>query len=54
MKSKLRALICRWLGWAYHRWGYEERCPMCKERSDCPAYESGVAWPCPYYQKEDT
>ena len=28
----------------------EERCPVCGERENCPAYESGVLYPCPYYK----
>lgn len=27
----------------------EERCPSCAEWSDCPAYNTGVAYPCPWY-----
>lgn len=31
----------------------ENRCPICAERSGCPAYETGVAYPCPYYEEKD-
>lgn len=28
----------------------ETRCPECGERESCPAYETGVLYPCPYYE----
>ena len=30
----------------------ETRCVKCKKRDLCPAYDTGVIYPCPYY-KED-
>lgn len=30
----------------------ETRCCNCQERKVCPAFNTGVAYPCPYY-KED-
>lgn len=53
MKDKLRALICRWLDWAYRCWGQEDRCGSCWDKQNCPGAGTGVAWPCPYYRKED-
>lgn len=28
----------------------EARCPECGERESCPAYGTGVLYPCPYYE----
>ena len=30
----------------------ETRCHSCQERKTCPAFDTGVMYPCPYY-KED-
>lgn len=29
----------------------EHRCDKCKERDICPAYNTGVIYPCPYYKE---
>lgn len=34
----------------WKHFGEEDRCPECGERGSCPAYESGVLYPCPYYK----
>ncbi len=31
----------------------EDRCPTCGEGTDCPAYNSGVAYPCPHYRPRE-
>lgn len=31
----------------------EYRCKSCKAKSNCPAFETGVAFPCQYYLKEE-
>ena len=31
----------------------EDRCHFCKERAKCPAFDTGVLYPCPYFKKED-
>lgn len=30
----------------------ERRCGKCKEKGTCPAYNTGVLDPCPYYKEE--
>lgn len=36
-------------------WPTEIRCPTCAEGPNCPAFDTGVSYPCPHYQKkEDT
>lgn len=30
----------------------EQRCQHCKLRKDCPAYDTGVAYPCKHYEEE--
>ena len=30
----------------------EFRCCICQSRNDCPAYETGVIFPCPYFKEE--
>lgn len=32
----------------------EFRCSVCKNQNVCPAYYTGVIFPCPYFTKEDT
>ena len=34
----------------WKHFGEEERCPECGERETCPAYDTGVLYPCPYYE----
>lgn len=29
----------------------EHRCGSCKKRDICPAYNTGVIYPCPYYKE---
>lgn len=31
----------------------EGRCGICKERESCPAFETGVAYPCRYFEVEE-
>lgn len=31
----------------------EKRCPTCIARNSCPAYNTGVIYPCPYYKGEE-
>jgi hypothetical protein len=28
----------------------ETRCYLCREATDCPAFQSGVCYPCPYFR----
>ncbi len=30
----------------------ETRCRRCQEREICPAFETGVLYPCPYFEEE--
>ena len=30
----------------------EHRCQVCVERESCPAFETGVAYPCRYFEEE--
>lgn len=30
----------------------ENRCSSCAEGQDCPAYGTGVIYPCPYYERK--
>jgi len=30
----------------------ETRCHTCQEGPECPGYDTGVIYPCPYYRKE--
>lgn len=30
----------------------EHWCGRCKEQAECPAYNTGVIYPCPYYKEE--
>lgn len=32
----------------------EPRCKICKAKEKCPAYETGVIYPCPYFNEEDS
>lgn len=32
-------------------WPIETRCHMCGEGTNCPAYDTGVIYPCPYYHQ---
>lgn len=34
-------------------WPQETRCRICAERKDCPAFDTGVIYPCPYYREEE-
>ena len=34
----------------WKHFGEEDRCPECGERRSCPAYDTGVLYPCPYYK----
>lgn len=36
-------------------WDYpkEKRCFTCEERAKCPAFNSGVIRPCPYYRQKE-
>lgn len=29
----------------------EQRCQHCRDKDECPAYDSGVLYPCGYYQE---
>ena len=31
----------------------EFRCCICDQREDCPANDTGVVFPCPYYKEEE-
>lgn len=31
----------------------EDRCRDCGERETCPAYDTGVIYPCPHYRREE-
>lgn len=31
----------------------EYRCKICKEQGVCPAFETGVIYPCPYFKEDD-
>lgn len=31
--------------------GQETRCHICTEKNDCPAYCTGVAYPCAYFKE---
>ena len=31
----------------------EYRCKTCKQKTYCPAYDTGVCYPCPYYKEDD-
>lgn len=30
----------------------ETRCRYCHERETCPAFDTGVLYPCPYFKEE--
>ena len=32
----------------------EHRCDVCVQRKDCPAYDTGVSYPCPYFQEQSS
>lgn len=34
-------------------WPEETRCHTCAEAKDCPAFDTGVIRPCPYYQRKE-
>ena len=34
-------------------WPEEPRCSTCAEKTDCPAFDTGVCAPCPHYHKEE-
>lgn len=34
---------------ATHR--VEDRCHQCTEKDSCPAYDTGVIYPCPYFKE---
>ena len=36
--------------WNKHR--VETRCSSCAEAQDCPAYGTGVIYPCPYFVRK--
>lgn len=31
----------------------EDRCHFCRSQATCPAFDTGVLYPCPYFEKED-
>lgn len=31
----------------------EQRCQHCRWRKDCPAYDTGVAYPCKHYEEDE-
>ena len=35
------------------RLGNETRCRICADREACPAYETGVTYPCAHYKEEN-
>ncbi len=40
------------LGRAVHIQPEETRCRRCQERETCPAFDTGVVYPCPYFKEE--
>ena len=34
-------------------WPIETRCDTCAEAAECPAFHTGVIYPCPYYHQEE-
>ena len=34
-------------------WPTEKRCHTCTGKANCPAFDTGVIWPCPYYHQEE-
>ena len=51
----LRQRLATWLEKLAMRIGGEEkRCLTCRERTNCPAFGTGVCYPCPYYEERPT
>jgi hypothetical protein len=34
-------------------WAKETRCDTCSEAAKCPAFDTGVLYPCPYYHQKE-
>lgn len=34
-------------------WPTETRCDTCSEAASCPAFDTAVIYPCPYYHQEE-
>ncbi len=34
-------------------WPEETRCDTCAKAADCPAFHTGVIYPCPYYYQKE-
>lgn len=50
--GNIRAAL-RCLAWQLGIRRTENRCPTCQDGRDCPAYNTGVIYPCPYYKKKE-
>jgi len=41
-----------WSLWKDNTIEEEKRCYRCRERETCPAFDTGVLYPCPYFEEE--
>lgn len=39
--------------WETQHQNEEYRCEICKSQDVCPAFDSGVIYPCPYFKEDD-